>query len=249
MSASLDGRTALVTGGGRGIGRAIALALAAAGADVMVCYRERAEPAGAVVAEIEALGRRAVAVRADVAEREDVRAMVRACRDELGGIDVLVNNAGVLQQKPFAEITDLDWDHVLSVNLKGVFICSQEVLPLMSARGGGRIINIASSGGQLGGPLSVHYSASKAGVISLTRSIARIAAPAITVNCVSAGLIDTEMTRQEIESEAGREKLSAIPLQRLGTPDDIADAVLFLASSADYVTGHTINVNGGLYFG
>ncbi len=249
MTASLEGRVALVTGGGRGIGRAIALALADAGADVMLCYQQRAESAHAVVAAIQAMGRRAVAVNADVAKRADVRAMVRAACEVLGGVDVLVNNAGVHQQKPFAQITDLDWDHVLGVNLKGAFICSQEILPVMEGRGGGKIINLASSGGQLGGTLAVHYAASKAGVISLTRSLARIAAPGITVNCIAAGLIDTEMTAPELASEEGREKLSAIPLQRPGTPEDVAAAALFLACSADYVTGQTINVNGGLYLG
>jgi len=247
--ASLEGRVALVTGGGRGIGRAIALAFAGAGADVAVCYRERRDPAEAVVAEIKALGRRALAVKADVANRADVQAMVRAAREQLGGVDVLVNNAGVLQQKPFAQITDQDWDHALDVNLKGAFICSQELLPIMEERGGGRMINLASSGGQLGGPLAVHYSASKAGVISLTRSLARIAAPRVTVNCIAAGLIETEMTTEEIASEGGQAKLSAIPLQRAGTPADVASAALFLACSADYITGQTINVNGGLYLG
>ena len=249
MSAPLAGRVALVTGGGRGIGRAIALALADAGADVAICYRERAEAASAVVAQIEASGRRALAVAADVASREDVRAMVRTTCDRLGGVDVMVNNAGVLQQKPFEEITDADWDHVVDVNLKGTFICSQEVLPVMRRRGGGRIINLASSGGQLGGPLAVHYSASKAGVISLTRSLARIAAPTVTVNCIAAGLIETEMTAEEIASAGGAEKLAAIPLRRAGTPEDVAAAAVFLACSADYVTGQTINVNGGLYLG
>jgi 3-oxoacyl-[acyl-carrier protein] reductase len=248
-STPLEGRVAVVTGGGRGIGRAIALAFARAGADVTICYRARAEPADAVVAEIQALGRRAIAVNANVANRSEVQTMLGAACENLGGIDILVNNAGVLQQKPFAEITDLDWDHMLDVNLKGAFICSQEILPIMTKRGGGRIVNLASSGGQLGGTLAVHYSASKAGVISLTRSLARIAAPGVTVNCIAAGLIDTEMTSEEIASDGGREKLSAIPLARPGTPDDVAAAALFLVCSADYVTGQTINVNGGLYLG
>ena len=172
MTAPLAGRVALVTGGGRGIGRAIALALAEAGADIAICYRERADAAAAVVAQIEAGGRRALAVAADVVSREDVSAMVRSTCDRLGGVDVMVNNAGVLQQKPFAEITDADWDHVIDVNLKGTFICSQEVLPVMKSRGGGRIINLASSGGQLGGTLAVHYAASKAGVVE-SHTIAR----------------------------------------------------------------------------
>ncbi|HLW96517.1 MAG TPA: 3-oxoacyl-ACP reductase family protein [Solirubrobacteraceae bacterium] len=249
MSGGLEGRVALVTGGGRGIGRAIALAFAQQGADVALCYRERADSAAEVVAEIETLGRRALAVRADVSSRDDVRAMAAAVVEAFGGVDVLVNNAGILQQKPFSDISDDDWDRMLAVNLRGPFICSQELLPLIAARGGGQIINIASSGGQLGGPLAVHYSASKAAVISLTRSLARIAAPGITVNCVSGGLIETEMTRGEVASEGGRQKLAAIPLARLGAPDDVAAAVMFLACSANYVTGQTINVNGGLYLG
>jgi 3-oxoacyl-[acyl-carrier protein] reductase len=245
----LSGRVALVTGGVRGIGRAIALALAGAGADVAVGYRERSDAAAAATAEIEALGVRALAVQGNVAVREEVRNVVSATRGWQGRIDVLVNNAGVLQQKPFSEITDTDWDQALSVNLKSAFICSQEVLPVMQADGGGRIVNIASSGGQLGGPLAVHYAASKAGLISLTRSLARIGAPSVIVNCIAAGLIETEMTQSELASPEGREKLAQIPLGRPGTPAEVAAAVLFLASSASYVTGQTINVNGGLYLG
>jgi acetoacetyl-CoA reductase/3-oxoacyl-[acyl-carrier protein] reductase len=245
----LQGRVALVTGGGRGIGRAITLAMGAAGANLAVGYRERSDAAATTVAEVEALGVKALAVGGDVASREAVRTVIGRTREAFGRIDILVNNAGVLQQKPFAEITDADWDRMLSVNLKGAFICCQEVLPLMEAEGGGRIVNIASSGGQLGGPLAVHYSASKAGMISLTRSVARVAAPLILVNCVAAGLIDTEMARAELASQAGREKLTQIPLARPGLPEEVASAVLFLASTAGYVTGQTINVNGGLYFG
>lgn len=245
----LSGRVALVTGGARGIGRAIALALAGAGADVAVGYRERADAADATARDLEALGVRALALQGDVARREDVRALIAATRERLGGVHVLVNNAGVLQQKPLADITDSDWDRVLDVNLKGVFMCCQEVLPVMAEQGGGRIINIASSGGQLGGPLAVHYSASKAGVISLTRSLARVAAPSIIVNCIAAGLIDTEMTQAELASLQGREKLSQVPLARPGLPEEVAAAALFLASTASYMTGQTLNVNGGLHFG
>ena len=248
-SGVLQGRVAVVTGASRGIGRAIALALASAGADIVVGYLERSAEALTAAAEIDALGPRGIPVRVDVRERSSVRAMIASARESLGGVDILVNNAGVLQQKPFSEITDTDWDQVLSVNLKGAFICSQEVLEAMTKRGAGRIINIASSGGQLGGPLAAHYSASKAGVISLTRSLARILAPDIAVNCVSPGLIKTEMAQAEISSGDGAEKLRQVPAARLGTPDEVADAVLFLASSAPYITGHTLNVNGGLYLG
>jgi 3-oxoacyl-[acyl-carrier protein] reductase len=249
MSGALEGHIALVTGASRGIGAAIALALARAGADVAVNYRERETAAADVVGRIERLGRRAVAVRADVTVREQVRAMIAQTGEALGPIEILVNNAGLLQQKPFAEITDADWERVLAVNLKGVFLCSQEALPAMLARASGRIVNVASSGGQLGGPLAPHYSAAKAGVISLTRSLARLAAPAVAVNCISPGLIDTEMVSAEIASEAGAQKLRQIPLGRAGAAEEVAAGVAFLATSAPYVTGQTLNVNGGLYLG
>jgi 3-oxoacyl-[acyl-carrier protein] reductase len=249
VSGALQGRVALVTGASRGIGRAIALALAQAGADVLVNCREREDAATEVVRQIEALGGRALAVRADVTAREQVRAMVSRAVESLGAIDILVNNAGFLQQKPFTDITDEDWDRVLAVNLKGVFLCSQEVLPAMRSRGSGRIVNMASSGGQLGGTLAPHYAASKAGVISLTRSLARLAAPDVAVNCIAPGLIDTEMTQAEMASKAGAEKLRQIPLGRIGAAEDVAASVVFLAASAPYITGQTINVNGGLYLG
>jgi 3-oxoacyl-[acyl-carrier protein] reductase len=249
VSGALRGRVALVTGASRGIGEAVAHALARAGADVAVGYRERDTAAAGVVRRIEALGRRAVAVAGDVTVRAEVSAMVSHTTKALGAIDILVNNAGLLQQKPFAQITEAEWDRVLAVNLKGVFLCSQETLPGMLDRGSGRIVNIASSGGQLGGPLAPHYSASKAGVISLTRSLARIAAPTVAVNCVAPGLIDTEMAGAEMASEAGIQKLRQIPLGRLGVAEEVAASVVFLAASAPYVTGHTINVNGGLYLG
>jgi 3-oxoacyl-[acyl-carrier protein] reductase len=249
VSAALEGHVALVTGASRGIGAAIAVALARAGADVGLNYREREDAAAHVVSEIEQLGRRALAVRADVTEREQVRAMIAHTQAALGPIEILVNNAGLLQQKPFAQITDADWERVLAVNLTGVFLCAQEALGAMLARGSGRIVNIASSGGQLGGPLAPHYSAAKAGVISLTRSLARLGAPAVTVNCVSPGLIDTDMAGTEMASEAGARKLQQIPLGRLGGAAEVAASVVFLAASAPYVTGHTINVNGGLYLG
>jgi 3-oxoacyl-[acyl-carrier protein] reductase len=251
MSEALRGRTALITGASRGIGRAIALALARAGANVAVGYRERAEAAAEVVGAIEAGGGRALAVRGDVAVRADVGSLVARTLEAFGGLDVLVNNAGLLQQKPFAELDEEDWDRTLAVNLKSVFLCSQEALPALRAAGGagGRIVNVASSGGQLGGTLAPHYAAAKAGTIALTRSLARLLAPGIAVNCVAPGLIETEMTRAELASAAGREKLAQIPLGRAGGAEEVAEAALFLAASARYVTGHTLNVNGGLYLG
>ena len=239
---TLEGRVALVTGGSRGIGRAAALVLAEAGADVAITYRERADAAEEVVA---ALGGRARALRADLAAPGAAARLIA----EVGTVDVLVNNAGVLEQKPFAEITEADLDRALAVNLKAVFLLSQAVMGPMRERGWGRIVNVASSGGQLGGPLAVHYSASKAGVIGLTRSLARVGAPHVAVNCVSPGLIETEMTEPEIASPAGQDKLRQIPLERAGQPDEVAAAIGYLATAAPYVTGQTLNVNGGLYLG
>jgi len=177
--------------------------------------------------------------------------MINRALETFGRIDVLINNAGIFQQKPFLEITDEDWARMMDINLKGAFICSQEVFQVMQKQGKGIIVNMASSGGQIGGPLAIHYSASKAGVICLTKSLARIGAPyGIRINCIAPGLIDTEMTKSEICSDAGREKIRQIPIQRPGTVDEVARAAVFLASDdASYITGQTINVNGGLYMG
>jgi acetoacetyl-CoA reductase/3-oxoacyl-[acyl-carrier protein] reductase len=191
-------------------------------------------------------------VQADVTQRESVRQLISTIAEKFGRIDALVNNAGILQQKPFNTITDEDWDTMLATNLKGVFLCSQEIMPVMVRQGGGSIINISSSGGQLGGMLAVHYAVSKAGVISLTRSLARVGAPdGIRVNCVTPGLIETEMSQKEIHSEIGQQKISReIPLRRAGLVEEVAAAVVFLASEeAAYITGQSINVNGGLYMG
>jgi NAD(P)-dependent dehydrogenase (short-subunit alcohol dehydrogenase family) len=181
-----------------------------------------------------------------------VRQLISTVTEKFGRIDVLVNNAGILQQKPFNTITDEDWDTMLATNLKSVFLCSQEIMPVMLRQGGGSIINISSSGGQLGGMLAVHYAASKAGVIALTRSLARVGAPdGIRVNCVAPGLIETEMTTKEIASPEGLQKIEQqILLRRPGRVEEVAAAVAFLVSDkAAYITGHTLNVNGGLYMG
>jgi len=243
-------RAALVTGSSRGIGRSIALELARGGANVVVTYLDRERAASGVVAEVRALGVRALAVPLDISSRESVRGAIAAARTEFGRVDILVNNAGILEQKPFATITDDDWDRMMAVNLRGAFACSQELLPEMKERGFGRIVNLASSGGQVGGTLAVHYATSKAGIIGLTRSLARLGAPEVLVNCVAPGLIDSEMTAAEIATEAGRAKIRAIPIGRPGLVEEVARAVAYLASdAAGYVTGHTLNVNGGQYLG
>jgi len=245
-------KTAIITGGGRGIGRAITLALAQRKIDVVVTYLTRRDRCEQTATDVRALGCEALVVQADVTQRESVRQLISTVTEKFGRIDVLVNNAGILQQQPFTTITDEDWDMMLATNLKGVFLCSQEIMPVMVRQGGGSIINISSSGGQLGGMLAVHYAVSKAGVISLTRSLARVGAPdGIRVNCVTPGLIETEMSQKEIHSEIGQQKISReIPLRRAGLVEEVAAAVVFLASDeASYITGQSLNVNGGLYMG
>jgi 3-oxoacyl-[acyl-carrier protein] reductase len=245
-------KTAIITGGGRGIGRAITLALAQKKFKVVVTYVTRRDSSEQTATEVRKLGCEALVVQADVTKRERVRQLISTATEKFGTVDVLVNNAGILQQKPFNTISDEDWDTMLATNLKSVFLCSQEIMPVMVRQRGGSIINISSSGGQLGGMLAVHYAVSKAGVISLTRSLARVGAPdGIRVNCVTPGLIETEMSQKEIRSEVGQQKIGKeIPLRRAGQVEEVATAVAFLASDeASYITGQSINVNGGLYMG
>ena len=241
---------AFVTGGGRGIGRAIALALAGSGADVTVTFHERSEPARAVTGEIQALGRRAAALSLDVGQPADVRAAFEKAQDELGPIDVLVNNGAMIQEKPFSEISVEDWDRMQAVNLRGPFLCCQQVMDGMLARRFGRIVNLTSIGGQWGGTRQGHYACAKSGVIGLTRSLARLGAERnVTVNAIAPGLVATDMTRSELASAEGRSKLAAIPAGRVGTVDEVAAAVAYLVSEgAAYVTGQTLNVNGGMLF-
>jgi acetoacetyl-CoA reductase/3-oxoacyl-[acyl-carrier protein] reductase len=245
-----DGHVALVTGGSRGIGRAIALALGRAGARVALTYRRRAGEAQAVVESIRAGGGEAIAVPLAVEDRDSVRRALAETRSRLGPVAILVNNAAVAQEKPFRSITDADWDLVLSVNLRGAFACAQEVLSDMLARRWGRIVNLASIGGQWGGQNQVHYAAAKAGLIGLTRSLARLySGEGITANAVAPGLVETEMTAAELASPAGRAKVAAIPIGRVATPEEVARVVVFLASdAAGYVTGQTLSVNGGMLF-
>jgi 3-oxoacyl-[acyl-carrier protein] reductase len=246
------GKTAIITGGGRGIGRAITLALAQKKFKVVVTYVTRRDCCEQTATDVRNLGCEALVVQADVTKRESVHQLISTATEKFGTVEVLVNNAGILQQKPFNTINDEDWDTMLATNLKSVFLCSQEIMPVMVRQGRGSIINISSSGGQLGGMLAVHYAVSKAGVISLTRSLARVGAPdGIRVNCVTPGLIETEMSQKEIHSEVGQQKIGKeIPLRRAGQVEEVATAVAFLASDeASYITGQSINVNGGLYMG
>lgn len=242
MLDNLTGKVALVTGGSRGIGRATALALAAAGVHVAVNYRAREKDARETCAEIEKGGRRAVAVRADVSVSADVGRLVATVEDELGPVAILVNNAGVTRPQPIAEITESDWDEMIAINLKSVFLVTQAVLPQMRAAGWGRIINLSSVAAQLGGVVGPHYAASKAGILGLTHSYAHLLADeGITVNAVAPALIETEMVTSNPNA---RPKL--IPVGRFGSVDEAADVVVMLARNG-YMTGQTINVNGGWY--
>ncbi len=242
----LKGRVVLVTGGGRGIGKAISLALSEAGATVVLTYYERRETARNTVDEIISVGGKAETFRVDVRDRAAVAAGVQMTREH-GSLDILINNAGISQLKPFDQITDDDWTQMMAVNLQGAFMCCQEALPHMLNNKWGRIINIASIGGQWGGKHQVHYAVSKAGLICLTRSLARIYSnQGITINAISPGLVRTELSAGELDSKEVRN----IPVGRIGTVEEIAQTAVFLASEeASYITGQTINVNGGMYFG
>lgn len=244
----LKGKTAIITGSGRGIGRAIALAMAAQGANIVV-NDVNMESADEVVAEIEAMGRQAIAVKADVTAEEQVLAMVEACINRFGKLDILVNNAGIIQTAPVTEIDGKDWDRVMEVNLKGVFLCCKAVLAPMKAQHGGKIVNIASVAGKRGGGLLGNscYSASKGGVIAFTKSLARESGPfGINVNAITPAFTDTEMTRS-IAPDKKEFIIKMLPLGRVGQPSDIAGAVCFLASSmSDYMTGEIMDVDGGL---
>jgi len=238
----ITGKVALVTGASRGIGRAVALALAGAGADVAVNYRRRAEDAEQVAAAVRALGRRALAIPADVSAAAEMRRMVEAVETGLGPIAILVNNAGVTRPQPLEEITERDWDELIAVNLTSCFLAARAVLPGMRARRWGRIVNISSVAAQTGGVVGPHYAASKAGMIGLTHSLATLLAKeGITANAVAPALIETEMVTSNPRARA-----DLIPVGRFGRVEEVAEAVLMLASNG-YITGQTVNVNGGWY--
>lgn len=250
-SSRLAGKVALVTGSSRGLGRCIALEFAREGADVIVNYVTHGEAAQEVAAEVTSLGRRVLVVRADVSQRAEVRELFRAAAEAFGRIDILVNNAGVNKRGWFEEATDEDWDRIMEVNLKGPFICCQEVFPFMKAQKGGRIINISSVAAQYHGPKTVHYAVSKAGLNSLTKVVARYGAEHnILVNAVAPGIMWTEQTADELASPAGQEIVDMTLLKRPGQLRDVASTCVLLASDEQsYITGQVINVSGGAYLG
>lgn len=236
-------KLALVTGAGSGIGKATALALLDAGYHVACGYNGNRKGAQAIRHP------RAKAVKIDIASRASIRRALSETRKAFRrDIDILVNNAALVQEKPFDSLTDADWDRMLAVNLRGAFILAQESLPAMVRRKWGRIVNITSIGGQWGGMRQVHYAAAKAGLINLTHSLARLYSPlGITANAVSPGLVATDMIRKELKSKAGKQKAAQIPVGRIAEPDEIAAGVVYLVSDgAAYVTGQTLNINGGM---
>jgi 3-oxoacyl-[acyl-carrier protein] reductase len=238
----LTGKVALVTGASRGIGRAVALALAEAGADVAVNYLGREAQALDAVKAIERLGRRAIPVRADISLAAEVDGMVAVIEADLGQVDILVNNADIVGAKPLPEISEADWDEMLAVNLKSAFLITQRVLPGMRARRWGRIINLSSTAAQTGGVTGPHYAASKAGLLGLTHSYARhLFKEGITANAIAPALIETEMVTVNLKVRP-----EMIPVGRFGAPDEVAAVAVLLAKNG-YITGQTINVNGGWY--
>jgi 3-oxoacyl-[acyl-carrier protein] reductase len=244
----LQGKTALVTGASRGIGRAIAIVLAEAGADVAVNYAGSEKAAEEVVRQIEALGRRAFKIQADVASSAQVDEMVKQVLDRFGRLDILVNNAGITRDNLIMRMKEEEFDQVINTNLKGVFNCIKAVTRPMMKQRSGRIINISSVVGVLGNPGQANYVAAKAGVIGLTKASAReLASRGITVNAVAPGFIETDMT-DKLSEETRQQLMQQIPLARLGQTEDIARVVRFLASDdAAYMTGQTLHVDGGMY--
>ena len=243
--ADLQHHVALVTGGSRGIGKAIALALGDAGAAVAVNFRERGEDADAVAEAIRGNGCRAAAFGADVSMQLAVHDLTRDIEQRLGPVDILVNNAGMATTRGLEDITEEDFDRTIAVNLKSAFLCTQTVLPGMRARRWGRVINISSIGARIGaGSVSIAYAAAKAGVEGLTRGYAlRLAPEGVTVNAIAPGLVDTDMGRPLLDAGVA----ARIPIGRAGTGDEIAQAVLLLVHNA-YMTGQTLAINGGSLF-
>lgn len=238
----LTGRVALVTGASRGIGRAIAHTLAAAGADIAINYRERAEDAETLAHAITRMGRRCATLQADVSAALAVEGLVKAVQEQLGPIGVLVNNAGMARPQAIEDITERDWDELIAVNLKSCFLVTQAVLPGMRAGRWGRIVNIGSVAAQVGGVVGPHYAASKAGMLGLTHYYAaHLAGEGITANTIAPALIDTDMVAANPKAGPSR-----IPVGRLGTVDEVAAVALLLARNG-YINGQTFHVNGGWY--
>ncbi len=238
----LEGKNALVTGGSRGIGRAIALALGRKGSNVAVNYHRRAAAAGEVVELLREMGVKAIAVQADVSDYDQVQRMVQEVVSGLGGLQILVNNAGIVgSHTALAEIPVAEWRQLIDVNLSGTFFCCQIAAAALK-RNGGKIVNISSIAGKMGGTIGSHYAASKAGVIGLTFALARELAPRVTVNAIAPGPVDTDFISTEVKERLSR----STPFGRIATPEEIAHATIFLLEN-DYISGEVIDVNAGRY--
>jgi 3-oxoacyl-[acyl-carrier protein] reductase len=248
IEVNLRDKVALVTGASRGLGRATALLLAQAGADVAVHYARNRKAAEAVAGQCRKLGVRAMPVQADMASSPQIKRMFRNVKDRLGRLDILVCNAGIWKEAAIDRMTDRELAEMLNVNVSGVFACCREAARIMKWQKSGRIILVSSTAGQRGEAFHSHYAASKGAVISLTKSLApELASHGILVNCVAPGWFDTDMSRPSLNNPKTRKQvLATIPLHRVGRPDEFAGAVLFLASdSSTFVTGEILNVNGG----
>jgi 3-oxoacyl-[acyl-carrier protein] reductase len=238
----LEGRVALVTGASRGIGRAIAIALAEAGADIGVNFRERREHAEEVAAQIQRLGRKAAVLQADVSQADSARKLVKETTAELGSIGILVNNAGIARVQKPEDTREEDWDEIVTANLKSCFLVTQAVLPGMREQGWGRIINLSSVAAHIGGIVGAHYAASKAGMLGLTHYYASaLVKEGITVNAISPALIETDMVTANLNAKPDR-----IPVGRFGRVEEVSDIAVMLAGNG-FITGQTIHVNGGLF--
>ena len=244
---NLEGRIALVTGASKGIGEVIAISLAKAGAKVAINYHTGAESAAAVVDAIAAKGGEALAVGGDVSQEDQVDSIVKVILQNWGGLDILVNNAGITRDKLLLRMSADDWDKVISVNLRGVYLATKSALPHMIRQRRGRIVNMSSVVGLSGNPGQANYAASKAGIIGFTKSMAReVASRNITVNAVAPGYITTDMV-QKLPEDVQKDILAHIPMSRFGTPEDVAEVVTFLCTDgASYVTGQVIGIDGGM---
>ena len=243
----LKGKTAVITGASRGIGRSIALKLAKQGANVVVNYRNSVDAVQEVVKEIEALGVKVLAIQADISSYTDVENMIKKSVEEFGSIDVLVNNAGITKDGLLMRMKEADFDSVIDINLKGAFNCTRHVAAIMLKQRSGRIINISSVSGLTGNAGQVNYSAAKAGIIGMTKSVAKeFGSRGVTCNAVAPGYIQTDMT-EDLPAKVKDTIMGTIPLKRLGRPEDVANVVAFLATDeAAYITGQVINVDGGM---
>ncbi len=243
----LKGKTVLITGGSRGIGRAIALAFAEEGTNVIINYTSDEENAKDVIKEIEKFGVKGLAVRANISKAEEVNSMFDKIKEDFDMIDILINNAGITRDSLFIGMKEKDWDEVIEVNLKGMFLCTKAVIRKMLRQKYGRIVNISSVVGVIGNPGQANYCASKAGVIGLTKSLAReVASRNITVNAIAPGFIKTDMT-DALPGDIKESVMGTIPMGRYGNPEDIANIAVFLSSGkAGYITGQIIHIDGGM---